>query len=77
MTTKPQLDCAQYLHPQRRIAIHSVTDLCGGVHPATIDRWLKNPKLAFPKPITLGRIRYWREADILAWLDARAAEVQA
>lgn len=35
-------------------------------------RWLNNPAMAFPKPVTIQRRRYWREAEVLAWLDARA-----
>lgn len=26
-----------------------------------------------PPSFTVGRARYWRKADVLAWLDARAA----
>lgn len=55
----------------RRININTVCDLCGGVSHMTIWRWLNDPALNFPRPIYIGRRRYWREADIAAWLDAR------
>jgi predicted DNA-binding transcriptional regulator AlpA len=34
-------------------------------------RWQDNPELIFPRPIYIGRRRYWREAEIIAWLEAR------
>jgi predicted DNA-binding transcriptional regulator AlpA len=37
----------------------------------TLHRWLNNPDLNFPKPAYIGRRRYWREADVIAWLEAR------
>ncbi|WP_420344471.1 helix-turn-helix transcriptional regulator [Paenirhodobacter sp.] len=37
----------------------------------TIYRWLNSPEMNFPKPIYIGRLRYWKEADVLTWLDAR------
>jgi predicted DNA-binding transcriptional regulator AlpA len=40
----------------------------------TIWRWLQDEKLAFPKPTYIARRRYWREADIIAWLDAQKSE---
>lgn len=63
----PQFDC----NPNRRIPAASVCDLCGGVSDMTLWRWLNDPDLDFPKPIYIGRRRYWREAEILAWLESR------
>lgn len=62
-----QFDC----NPNRRITPAAVRDLCGGVSDMTLWRWLNDPDLDFPRPIYIGRRRYWREADILAWLDSR------
>lgn len=38
----------------------------------TIDRWLLDSRLAFPAPVYLGRMRFWRLADLEAWEAARA-----
>ena len=38
----------------------------------TLDRWLANKKLKFPKPIYIQRRRYFRIADLVAWERARA-----
>lgn len=43
-----------------------------GVTDMTIDRWVKNPDLAFPKPVYIGRYRYWRISDLEAWERSRA-----
>ena len=59
-------------NPARRIGINALCDLCGGVSQMTIWRWQADPTLDFPKPIYIGRRRYWREAEIIAWLEARA-----
>lgn len=55
----------------RRISSQAVRDLCGGVCDMTLWRWLNDPALGFPRPIYIGNRRYWREAEVLAWLDAR------
>lgn len=59
-------------NPNRRIGINAVCDLCGGVSAMTIWRWSQDDSLDFPRPIYIGRRRYWKEAEILAWLEARA-----
>lgn len=38
-----------------------------GVTSMTLHRWLKDPENDFPKPIYIGRFRYWRFEDIQAW----------
>ena len=49
----------------------AVRDALGGVSDMTLWRWLNDPALNFPKPIYIARRRYWREADVIEWLDAR------
>lgn len=56
---------------QKIIQASSVRSLCGGISDMTLWRWLNDQSLDFPRPIYLGRRRYWREAEVLAWLDAR------
>jgi predicted DNA-binding transcriptional regulator AlpA len=58
-------------NPHRRIKAASVRQLCGDISDMTLWRWMDNPELDFPRPIYIGRRRFWREADIFAWLEAR------
>lgn len=62
------IDC----NPHRRIPALPVRAMCGGISDMTLWRWLNDPALDFPKPIYIGNRRYWREADVVAWLDSRA-----
>ena len=38
-----------------------------GVSDMSLYRWLRDAELNFPKPIYIGRYRYWRLADLLAF----------
>ncbi|WP_235857738.1 helix-turn-helix transcriptional regulator [Marimonas lutisalis] len=58
---------------RKRISANAVRILCGDVSDMTLWRWLNDPAMNFPKPFYIARRRYWREADILAWLDAQEA----
>ena len=59
--------------PHRRIQAASVRHICGGVSDMTLWRWLDNPELEFPRPAYIGRRRFWREAEIISWLDSQTA----
>ena len=59
----------------RHISAHDVRHLCGGISDMSLWRWLHDESLAFPKPIYIARRRYWREADVIAWLDRQAEAV--
>lgn len=63
----------------KRIHTAAVRELCGGKSDMTIWRWLNDPELGFPRPVYIRKRRYWREADILDWLEAQenAQEVSA
>lgn len=61
-------------NPHRRIPAGEVQKICGNVSAMTIYRWLNNAALGFPRPQYIGRRRYWREADVIAWLESRATE---
>jgi predicted DNA-binding transcriptional regulator AlpA len=63
--------------PHNRIPASTVRYICGGVSDMTLHRWLNDQNKAFPRPIYIGRRRYWREADIIAWLNAQAEVEQA
>ncbi len=46
--------------------------MLGGVSAMTIWRWLNDPNLCFPRPIYIGRRRFWREADVNTWIEERS-----
>jgi aromatic ring-cleaving dioxygenase len=37
-------------------------------------RWIRDPKLGFPKPIYIQKFRYWRLSDLIAWEQSRPRE---
>lgn len=51
----------------------TVREICGGISDMSLWRWLKDPDLGFPRPVVISRRRYWREADVSAWIGQRAA----
>lgn len=46
----------------------------GDVSEVTIDRWVSDPSLGFPKPIYIGRMRYWRIKDLETFERRRPTE---
>jgi predicted DNA-binding transcriptional regulator AlpA len=38
-----------------------------GVTSMTLHRWLADERLDFPRPVYIGRMRFWRVADLEAW----------
>ena len=38
-----------------------------GITPRTIDRWLRNQALDFPRPLVVNRRRYFNEAHLRDW----------
>lgn len=58
----------------KRIGAAVVRTLCGGISDMSLWRWLSDPYISFPRPIYIGRRRYWKEVEIIAWLDARPTE---
>lgn len=55
---------------EKRIQAATVRSICGDVSDMTIWRWLKQRD--FPKPAYIGSRRFWREAEVVAWLDAQS-----
>jgi predicted DNA-binding transcriptional regulator AlpA len=43
-----------------------------GVTAMTLHRWLHDDQMAFPRPVYLGRFRYWKVADLEQWERSRA-----
>jgi predicted DNA-binding transcriptional regulator AlpA len=37
----------------------------------TLWRWIRDSELAFPQPLKINRLNYWRLADLEAWEAAR------
>ncbi len=60
-----------YIQAHKRINAARVCELCGGVSDMSLYRWLNTPSLNFPKPIYITGRRYWREADVVEWLEAQ------
>ncbi|RAX40749.1 DNA-binding protein [Rhizobium tropici] len=44
-------------------------DVCErySISKRTLNRWMKDDAMGFPKPIEINRILYWREKDIADW----------
>jgi len=59
---------------RKLIGAAAVREMCGGVSDMSVWRWLSDPALQFPRPIYISRRRYWREAELLAWIDSRETD---
>lgn len=46
-----------------------------GISQMSLHRWLNRPELGFPKPMTVCRRRYFREADLIDWERRQAGRV--
>lgn len=55
------------------ISAKDVRHLLGDVSDMTLHRWLGDEALNFPRPVYIRKRRFWREADLLPWLEERAA----
>jgi hypothetical protein len=44
-----------------------------GVADRTLDRWLANKSLGFPRPLVINRRRYFRERELAEWERKRAS----
>ena len=58
---------------QKLISASAVRDALGGVSDMTLWRWLDDPAMMFPRPVYIGRRRFWRETDIEQWVDSRSS----
>lgn len=59
----------QSIQSEKRIQAAAVRALCGDISDMTLWRWIE--KRDFPKPTYIARRRFWREADVIAWLESR------
>jgi predicted DNA-binding transcriptional regulator AlpA len=46
--------------------------MLGGISDMSLWRWLNDPDLAFPRPVVIQRRRFWRKADVEAWIIQRS-----
>ena len=45
----------------------------GDISDMTLWRWIKERN--FPKPAYIGRRRYWKESEVIGWLDKQASDL--
>ena len=64
---------AKHSNCNRHITASAVRELCGEISDMTLWRWLHDEDMDFPSPIYIGRRRYWKESEIVSWLEDRAA----
>lgn len=62
---------------KKLISAAATRDLCGGISDMSLWRWINSPGLNFPRPIYISRRRFFREAEVLAWIEAQAAKAEA
>lgn len=63
----------EFYNPERRIQAAAVRDLCGGVSDMWLWRRLDSDP-SFPRPVYISKRRFWREADIVDWLESQEQE---
>jgi hypothetical protein len=56
----------------RKLRKSAVAERYGNVSTRTIDRWLLDPALKFPKPIYIGSTPMWDEDELARWERGRA-----
>lgn len=68
MSIPPESLCEKFISgPELRKRLGDVSDM-------TLWRWQHDAGLNFPKPIKIRRRNYYREVDVAAWWELRAAE---
>lgn len=50
----------------------TVREICGGVSDMWLWRRLNAEGSTFPQPIYIARRRFWKEAELVAWIEAQA-----
>jgi predicted DNA-binding transcriptional regulator AlpA len=61
---------------EKRITARDVRELCGGVSDMWLWRRLHDDP-SFPRPTYIARRRFWREADVINWLEAQSEKEAA
>ena len=60
----------------RKLRKSAVAERYGDVDVRTIDRWLGDATLKFPRPMYIKTIPYWDERDLEKWERTRARPKQ-
>lgn len=55
----------------RLIPSSEVRRVCGDISDMTLYRYLRRPELQFPQPVYIASRRFWREAEVIAWIRSR------
>lgn len=63
------------LPPALFLSARSVRARYDEISDMTLFRWLRDPRVAFPAPVYIGRRRYWSLIDLIAWEQTRANRV--
>lgn len=56
------------------ISSSTARELLGGISAMSEWRWAQDEKLNFPRPIKIRNRNFYREADILEWINSREIE---
>ena len=62
------------MHPTLVSSTTLRKQMLGGISSMSLWRWLNDADLCFPRPIYIGRRRFWREADVTTWIEKRAQD---
>ncbi|MFG6508275.1 MULTISPECIES: helix-turn-helix transcriptional regulator [unclassified Sulfitobacter] len=77
-TAEPVEDHETSSHKSYRlINSQDLREMFGGVSKMTLHRWQKDPKLNFPKPIFVSRRRFWRESELIEFIDSLPNQMDA
>ena len=74
---QPQNNPPEPTGQNRLVSAADVRAIFGDVSDMTIWRWLKDEDLLFPRPIYVQRRRFWREAELLEWIEKQPRELTA
>ena len=69
-----------YQHPptgKHYVGTRQVRARYGDKSERTIDRWINNQELGFPKPTMINGRRFWDEDALVSWERERAAQVSS
>ncbi len=48
-----------------------------GITSMTLHRWQRDERLGFPQPVYVGRFRYWKMHELIAWEQSRPRTSEA
>lgn len=55
----------------RYLTSSQLRDMIGGVSEMTIWRWSTDESVNFPRPVRIGRRRFWRADEVERWMAER------